>query len=312
MLRTEAFQNDIAQSQYKAILSTIKTEFGVDISESTPVVDPSAETRAAQNIEAIKLSRIFVNCTQSGEFANALSALASLEKLRSDGAHKWSAWAYSDLRKRLCRIAGDLDSSAWCEKKGKLRKAGNMYLDAMHAMGYHPLFNNIRETIYSRYNTVANKAGMRHESYNYGLAYYEAFPLELQALRSQIETHSLTTPFILTVNQGESLDEAVDRAIAPTDQIREKVISAVKNSSSTKVVYDKSWSKKLKKNVYSKRYVKVKADFTPGMYLISFGKNYNITWFSKANNIPLNPKAYQNQQFFKNSCMAEKSKERAL
>jgi hypothetical protein len=182
----------------------------------------------------------------------------------------------------------------------------------MNAMGYHPLFNGIREIAYEKYNRLAGRLGMRHEYYNYSIGYQESYPAELQALRTNIENHPLTTPYILTIQAGESIDEAIDLSIAPSPQIRDKIVSAVKNSTTTKTVWDKYWSKKKKKYCYSKRYVKVKPDFYPGIYLMTFGKNYTVTWVSRENNIPLNPKAYQNQQFLKNSCVAERSKERAL
>ena len=311
-LKTPEFRRDVVMSQYRAILDTIKAEFGVDISGHVRSIDKSDVKRYEDNIEAIKLSRVFVWCTQKGEFTNALAALATLEKQNASGAHKWSAWAYSEMRRRLQRIASGFDTGAWREKKGSLSKAASNYLDVIRTMGYHPLFNGVRETAYERYNAIARRIGLRKQTYNYSIAYQESFPPELQALRSNIENHSLTTPYIVPIQQGETLDEAIDLAIAPSTELREKIVQAVKNSRTTQTVWDKSWSKKKKKYVYYKRYVKVKPDFSPGIYLMTFGRNYQVTWVSKANNIPLNPKAYQNQQFLKNSCFAEKSKERSL
>ncbi|MGL4369389.1 MAG: hypothetical protein ACRCUT_06935, partial [Spirochaetota bacterium] len=132
------------------------------------------------------------------------------------------------------------------------------------------------------------------------------------ALRSGIENHTVGTPYILTIDQGQTLEEAIDCAIAPKEEIRQKVISAVHNSYMTKQVSKKTYSKRKKKYIYTKKKIRVRSDFQPGVYIVTFGRNYTIKNVIRTNNIPFNPKAYQNQQFFKNSCLAEKTKERAL
>ena len=308
-LRTDEYQQTIAQSQYNALLATIKNNFGADLSHSRPA---STGEDCSEAVEAIKLSRIFVLYTQCGEFSKAAHVLTVMEKRLGSTKYSSLVWPYSSLRGRLNRAAAAVNDGEAYARKRKMKKSALSFNRAIQAMGYHPLFNGIRESVYDRYNYSARRAGMRQASYNYGIAHYEAFPPELQRYRSQVENHSFKTPFILTINEGQSLDEAIELAVAPRDELRSKVSGAVHNGYTTKKTYVKTYSKKKKKYIYTTKYVSAKAEYYPGVYIISFGKNMNSTSVQRANNIPFNPKAYQNQQFFKNSCLAEKTKERSL
>jgi len=185
-------------------------------------------------------------------------------------------------------------------------------MNAIQTMAYHPLFNNIRKTTYSAYNSAARKIGKHEIRYEYDLAHFEVFPPDLDSYRTQIENHSLFTPYLLTISDGQSIDNAIDCSIAPNDGLRFKVASAIKKSYMSKAVYVKQYSKKAKRYVYQKQTVRVKSDFTPGLYVIYFDKNLGLKNISRVSSVVFDSRKYQNQLYFKNSCLAEKSKEKAL
>jgi N-acetylmuramoyl-L-alanine amidase len=309
LLRDETYQDTIVESQYEGILSSIKKNFGVDLSQPDPVKTAEEDN---EMLDILKVSRIIVFYTQKGEFAKAISAIDVMENKFRNSAFKNNIWSFSKFKSRLSRLDFLSQSGQGFFKKGQYGKASSSFLNAIQTMAYHPLFNNIREATYTSYNNAARKIGKREIRYNYDLAHFEVFPPDLVSYRTQIEHHSFITPYLLTIGDGQTLDDAIDSSIAPSDGMRIKVSTAIKRSYMSKATYVKQYSKKANRYVYRKQMVKVKSDFTPGLYVIYFDKNLVIKNVTRVPSVVFDSRKYQNQLYFKNSCLAERSKEKAL
>jgi N-acetylmuramoyl-L-alanine amidase len=310
LLKDETYQETIVESQYEGILSAIQRVFGVDLSSSRASKERDEDPLC---IELIKLSRVAVYYTQIGEFKKAVAAINTLEKFAANSKYKNNAAQYSNLKSRLLTVDSYRKTGAAYLKKKNYSKAYIAYQNAVRIMGYNGLFNSIRETIYAENNIAARQLGKRSIYYSYPMVgQYDVNPPLMAAYQTQVENHSLYTPYLITIAEGQSLEEAVDLSIAPRDSQREQIVKAMKYSTISKAVYTKVYSKKSKKYVYQKSIVKMKPEFTPGLYIVSFDKQLGLKSVTRTNSVPFDPNRYQNQQYFKNSSLADRKKEKAL
>jgi tetratricopeptide (TPR) repeat protein len=309
LLRKESFQNDIAQSQYNAVIASIRSKFGVDLTNEKP---DKIRNQNDTETNIITLSRFFVYYTQKGEFNKAISMLDRIEKFRKTSNTEITSSSYSVLRNRIKAISSLVSKARILTSRKKYAKARVQYTKAINTMKYHPLFSNIREIIYEEHNVCARNTGSRQIHYSYRIPNYDVFPPELTSYRAKIENHSVYTPYIITIADNQSLDEAVELSMSPNNDIKEKIISSLRNSSIRKATYKKFYSQKKRRYVYSKVWVKSKPVFSPGMYIVSFSKSFSLKSVTRVPSIIFDPNKYQNQQFFKNSCLAEKTKEKSL
>lgn len=308
LLKEDTFQNDIVVSQYNAILSSIRTTFGVDISGNKP------EKIAVQNekvTDNIILTRFFTFYVQNGEFNKSLALLKDIEVNCSHNS-LGTISSYEKMRSRIKTVAGYISNAETLLKRKRYSKALIQYSKAIQTMNYHPLFNDIREKLYDKYNSCAKYTGTRPIRYSYRIPSYDVFPPELTSYRSKIENHSVYTPYIITISDHQNLEEAVDLSIAPNQDIKPKILSSLSNSTTRIRSYQKVYSAKRKKYVYKKIWIQDKVVFTPGMYIVSFTKSFTLRSIRRVPSVIFDPNKYQNQQFFKNSCLAEKTKVKSL
>jgi N-acetylmuramoyl-L-alanine amidase len=310
LLKDETYQETIVESQYDGIVSAIERVFGVNLSSSRASKERDEDPLCT---DLIKLSRIVVYYTQIGEFQKAVSAITVMEKFAENSKYKSNVSQYSNLKARLYNVDSYRKTGAAYLKKKNYGKAYRAYQNAIRIMGYNGLFNSIRETMYAEHNIAARQIGRRSVYYSYPMVgQYDVNPPLMSAYRSQVENHSLYTPYLITIAEGQSLEEAVDLSIAPRDSQRDQIVKALKYSTISKAVYTKVYSKKSKKYVYQKSIVKTKPEFTAGLYIVSFDKKLGLKSVTRTNSVPFDPNRYQNQQYFKNSSLAERKKEKAL
>jgi tetratricopeptide (TPR) repeat protein len=309
LLRDKKHQDLIVQSQYSGIIEAIKNTFGVDLSSDNPIKvfdqDPSL-------LDSIILNRFALYYTQNMKYAKAIETIRALEQLSSPAISRDNIAAYSGLKNKIYRVMQYDKTAKWYTANGKFIKAMKSYRAAIKIMGRHPLFNGARESTHDFYNYCAERIGARKIFYDNTIKRCDVFPPDMASFRTGIESHSLRTPYIVTITEGQELNEAIDLSIAPGDEIRNRIQNNVRNGYITKSVYMKSYSKIKKRYIYKRAQTRTRADFSPGLYIVRFNKNLSLRSVEKVSNVIFDPNRYQNQQFFKNSCLAEKTKEKSL
>jgi N-acetylmuramoyl-L-alanine amidase len=309
LLRNKNHQDLIVQSQYKGIIDAIKNTFGVDLSTDKPIKlfdqDPYL-------LDSIILNRFVLYYTQNMKYAKALKTIHALENLSAPTKFRENSVAYSNLKDKIVHVLRYDNTAKIYAANGKLINAMKSYRAAIKIMGRHPLFNGAREITYDLHNKCAEKVGARKIFYDNTIKRSDVFPPDMASFRTGIESHSLGTPYIVTITEGQELDDAIDLSIAPGDDIKNRIRNSVRNSYITKIMYKKSYSQKKKRYIYTRTWAKIRPDFSPGLYIIQFNKNFSLKKVEKVSNVLFDPNRYQNQQFFKNSCLAEKTKEKSL
>jgi N-acetylmuramoyl-L-alanine amidase len=310
LLRDETYQETIAECQFEGMLSAIEKGFGVDVSGSTPVKKSETDPLL---IDIIKIERIICYYVQRGDFRKALDCIGYFEKTCAGTKYAKMTATYTAQKGRITDVMNARAAGNAYLKKKKYSQAYKSFQKAVRTMGYHGLFNEIREIIYAESNIAARALGKREIHYYYPtMMQQEVYPADLSHLRANIETHPIGTPYLITINDGQSLEDAVDSSIAPSNDQRAKIISALKNGTVNRSIYKKVYSSKSKKYVYRRTTVKTRPEFFPGIYIVSFDGKLGLKNVTRTNSVPFDPMRYQNQLFFKNSCLAERVKEKAL
>jgi N-acetylmuramoyl-L-alanine amidase len=308
-LKEEHYQDMIAQSQYDSILASFKKIYGVDLSGKKAKLiseqDPQLENY-------ITLTRFFTYYVQKGQFTKAYSMICAMEQYCAGKNSPSNVWAYSKYKRKLISLNRMSTAAQRYYAKGSYAKSCNIYLLMIKMMGYDPLYNNILGATYDKFNLAARKIGKHEINYAYRVPHFNVSPPSLDALLHEAESHSINKPYILTISEGQSIEDAIDLSISPRTEIRGQIIDGIKNGYTYKRSTRKIYSKKYKRYVQSKVLTKEKIDFTPGVYIVSLNNNFTVRSASRTMSVPFSPNRYQNQQFFKNSYLAEKSKEKSL
>ncbi|MBP8082319.1 MAG: N-acetylmuramoyl-L-alanine amidase [Spirochaetes bacterium] len=307
-LRNEKNQNEIALSQYNAIINAIDEKFGVDLTENSI----SKSKTQFDILTLIKLAKMVNYYTSKTNLVKAANICTLMEKNFKSSRYETSTEPYREIRNRVLSANYHLNNASANAKKKRYSAARYSLQKSFDALGKNPYYYPVRTEIAARYKSLTGRNIRR--SMHYGDAanvdnYYET---EFPHLGCNRENHSPASPFILIVRSNQSLEEAMKLSISPSEKYCSRILESLKNARATGYTTQKRYLAKKKRyvNVRIKRSFPVR--FTEGIYIVQFDKNMAVRRAEKVKIVPFDPKRFQNQEYFKNSSLAVKEKEKSL
>ncbi|HRX14812.1 MAG TPA: N-acetylmuramoyl-L-alanine amidase [Spirochaetota bacterium] len=295
-LRIPENQKLIAQQQYLALVASVADIFGVDISNGSL---RKAFDQPENLVNDIILARLAVYYIKKNDRKKAIPICNYIAE-NTNKDIKVSNY-YKFLATRLSSVETNIANAYRNRKKTKLF---NSYLrKARKAVGGAHIFSSTRKSIIALQR--GRKGGHYVASGRRSLPYSKP-------LTTKTEKHSVTTPFLLTIKPGQTLKEAIDQSIAPSDNYKKKVYSAFSDVKVTTVKWVRNYSKKNKKYIWVKKRYKVKKTFKEGIYVVKLDKKFNVISVKEVKRVTFDPTKYQNQEYFKNSCLSNAVKDRSL
>jgi hypothetical protein len=117
---------------------------------------------------------------------------------------------------------------------------------------------------------------------------------------------------IFPVEQNQSLEKAIELALAPDAETLKKLTRSFTNAANMTRKKAVDRMKKNKQPIAALKNITEKVNFNPGIYIVRLDKNLNVISAKYVNSVILNPWQYQNQQYLKNSYFAHDTKEKSL
>lgn len=309
LLRTEPYQDALAHAKYNAIIRGINSTYGIDISHNDAVITSPLDKSM---ILGVMLSRIAMYYLEKSEYKKSVEVINIFEKNIAPRIGLKSAKAFLGLKTRIQRVGALIRTGNTYAAKNKNKKALTYFQSAIRIMGNRPEFKGARESAYLMYNRSAQACGRKNLRYITGYAHYNVSPPNMSFYIKKIENHNITTPYILTISDGQSLEDAVDSSFSANGTVRDKIIEQLRKGYKRKASYKRVYSKTKGRYIWIAKSSGRIVPFSTGVYIISFTKKMKIASVKQVWTVEFNPNRYQNQQFFKNSCLAERSKEKAL
>ena len=307
-LRNEKNQNEIAVSQYNAIIRAIDEKFGVDLTKNSI----SKSKTQFDILTLIKLAKMVNYYTSKTELAKAAGICTLMNKNFASSKFETSTEPYKEIKSRILSANYHMNAASANAAKKRYSAASSSLQKAFNCLGKNPYYYPVRTAIAARYKTLTGKNIRR--SMHYGDAanvdnYYET---EFPHLGCQRENHSPTSPFILIIRANQTLEEAIEVSIAPSEKYRRKIYQSLQNARATGYTTERRFLAKKKRyvNIKVKRSYPIK--FSEGIYIIKFNGNMSVSRAEKVKIVPFDPIRFQNQEYFKNSSLAIKEKDKSL
>ncbi|MFW5807479.1 MAG: hypothetical protein ACOCWH_00330 [Spirochaetota bacterium] len=299
-LRIPRNQRLIAKAQYESLIDSIKAEFGVDISGSSV---RQHFKQPKELVESIALSQIAIYYIKNHKYDEAVYAC----RLTARTSKNKSAKAYyTSVADRLEKASKYIASA---EKNRKNKQAyGTYMLKAIKKLGSENVFSAMRSDLYTKRNKRLGIRPSRDRLYKRKLG----APPRFRPLPVAKESHTYKTPYILTIKPGQTLKDAIAKAIAPHNGIREKVYASFDDVRVTEVKWERKYSNRKKKYYWQKKQYSARKTFEPGIYIIYLNGDYTVQSVKNVERVEFDPKKYQNQEYFKNSSLAAKEMLRSL
>lgn len=307
-LRNEKNQNEIAISQYNAIIRAIDDKFGVDLTKNSI----SKSKTQFDILTLIKLAKMVNYYTSKTELAKAAEICTIMNKNFASSKFETSTEPYKEIKRRILSANYHMNAASAKAAKKRYSAASSSLQKAFNALGKNPYYYPVRTAICARYKSLTGRNIRR--SMHYGDAanvdnYYET---EFPYLSCQRENHSPTSPFILIIRANQTLEEAIELSIAPSEKYSRKIYQSLQSARATGYTTERRFLAKKKRyvNVKVKRSYPIK--FSEGIYIVKFNGNMSVSRAEKVKIVPFDPRRFQNQEYFKNSSLAIKEKDKSL
>lgn len=300
ILRDPEYQEIIAEAQYHAIIKSFNDVFHIDISD-----DDAEKNGVNENaITMMKLSRISFYYIKKGCAENAVSTINKIVKLNNESEYKYSVSPYLDIKNTLLQYEKYFARGFYYLKAKKWWTSRINFLRAWRKVKNTPLFSALREkcekTLIKHFKRVK-------ELENDGSELARKIPVP-----SVIKRASRNTPVIFPVHEGQSVENAVKKALSPDPRSEEILVKSFKEACNWKKKKIYRYSKKKKRTIYYYKWIKEKIDFNPGIYIVKLNNKLKVIKARKVWQVPLDYRYYQNEQYMNNSFIAHTEKEKAL
>ncbi|OHD64825.1 MAG: hypothetical protein A2176_10945 [Spirochaetes bacterium RBG_13_51_14] len=302
-LRDPEYIAKIVDAQYSALLGTINEMFGVDISGSTVKKsgDPSSE-----RIELLKLARLAVYYVKSGDSGSGIRVIREIEKKYAQSRYVDQIAYFTTVKNSLAK-SNRYYATAKNLKKRKKYSAARRYLYlARRALKRAPIFAALHEQYYKELkgSPDISSASLKTDE--------ELVPRNKSNFSSAVVKAPMTRSIILPIEQSQSIEKAIELALAPDGETLKKLVKSFKNAkiiSRNKIAV---YSAKKKRRLFRWGKTVRTVNFGTGIYIVKLDKHCTVISARYANSVPLNPHQHQNQQYLKNSFFANDTKERSL
>jgi len=300
-LKDQEYVKKIAESQYDSLLDAIADTFGVDISGSS--VKKLNDENPRDNIDSLKLARISVYYLRKGCTEKALNAIRIMQKNYSSPNHDGYIKYFSEIRPRLEKSETYYKTALKFKNKKQNKKARYYFSLARKSLSHNPVFS----AYHKRYSVELKQRQANNDSNGYNGHIEKSHIFINPVVRAP-----LSQPVILTLDEGQTLEDAVRTALEPDKTSLKKITSSLKNAKFLIKKRILTYSSKKKKKIVVQKKEYKNASFTRGIYLVTLNKNLTVKNVCRVNKIPLNPGKYQNQLYLKNSYFATGEKNKAL
>ncbi|MBN2160516.1 MAG: N-acetylmuramoyl-L-alanine amidase [Spirochaetes bacterium] len=302
-LKDPEYINKIVESQYTALIETVKEVFAIDISG---MYVQKAGAPSPDRIELLKLARLAIYYIQAVDSNKAVRVIREMERKYSGSRFGEYTYFFSKMKKNLVNSSRHFNLAAKYKRQKKNRLARKHYSLARKYLLRAPIFAKMHERYRNELNMTAveNKAGKSKPM--------KIKPAKTAAAAGVVKRAPLSRSIIFPVEQNQSLEKAIETALAPDAETLKKLVRSFKNAKNTYWKKTRVYSKKKKRKVVRWKQKSRKVRFVPGIYIVKLGKNLNVISARYKNSVTLNPNRYQNQQYLKNSCFAHDKKERTL
>lgn len=298
-LSDQEYISTISNAQYNSLIENIRDVFGVDISKDKP---ESTGKNIENEIELLKLSRIAVHYIKQTETEKALRVISMMEKKCAGTEYASFMNYFLNVRQRIIGAEGLYRTSVQLAKKKNYRLSSHYMAKAASFVGYEPIYSSYLKKY--RINLYQESASS---------SYTAAAPAQKTYKKAAIPQKSyITTPVILTIEEGQSIEEAVDLALSPDADTLQKLVKAVKSANEVRYTNVKTFSKKQNKNIITKKKILEKPDYSKGIFILTLNAKMNVTSVSRVQSVMLDNAKYQNQQYLKNSYFARTEREKEL
>jgi N-acetylmuramoyl-L-alanine amidase len=280
LLASKEYAVKLTDSQYTALLSTIKDVFKVDISSKTPKQlgkKPEDDLR----VEMMKLARIAVYYLKCADTQKALATIDIMEK-KSGKELKPHMSCFAGIKNKIEQTEKLYSLAASTKNKNKKKKqqtAGRYYKQAYDLLSYSPVYKAYKDK-YSRALGI-RKSDTLIASSGGKTAYKPSN--ENKTFFYSNKAPKLRT-ILLPIEDGQSIETAIEAALAPDTETLTKLSDSFRKAK----------------------------EFGRGIYLISINNKLKVTKVQKVSGVLLDPWKYQNQQYLKNSYFAPPSRDKSL
>ncbi|MBN1500882.1 MAG: N-acetylmuramoyl-L-alanine amidase [Spirochaetes bacterium] len=308
MLRSESVQDTIADSQYRAILEAVQSKFRIDISGNDLKKNSGYDKLS---LDALKISRLTLHYISKNELQNAINLCVKLEQEYKNSSD-FKIAPYIEIKNDLLQIRNSLAAARKYRKKKSFKTSRKYYLQAVNISKKSPVYHSLKYHAAREYNEITSKKIKVRSSDEGSGSGYKGHPPTFQPMSIITEKHNFNTPYIFVFDSNDTLQTAIERSITSDPVKVKKLTDNFRKASITKIKWKKYYSSKDKKYKWKKITIVNKVSFSKGIYIIKLDKNMKIISFEKVSRVSFNPRKYQNQLFFKNSYLAEKTKNRLI
>jgi len=288
LLQNDEYCKKIAETHYTAMLSSIKDIFGIDISGSNiKIVNSNYEI----TVTALKLSRIVIYYLNNGTAEKALDAVSLLTALPGYKDAGQLA-CYRQMEIKLLKMIKLQKKAQVLAGKKRYNEAYKNLIAANNQINDSPVYTQLNRNLNLEVKKLIpflkKKQGdiKLKISHNNNSDRVTTSPAEFKKSKP-VKTKTI----ILAVNDAETLQNALTRALAPGDS---KIVSMLeKNLRSTsvnRVTYQSEYSKISKKNISRKIIRKQKISFIKGIYLVRINSSLQIKEVELVDRVLLDPR----------------------
>ncbi len=293
-LRDPEHIEKLVTAQYESLLDTINMVFNVNLEgEMVKKTGALQEDR----LELLKLSRMAVYYIKNGKTSRGIATIRAMERKYGKSRLKTYVYYYSGIRSTLERYARYrrlVAANNWyinkytrlkrkyaADKKKAAYYAGLIKMHRHKRWKYTKKSRNCisRAPIFTAYRSGSRGRSSGRSSRKYVIASkVNKFPVETRKA-------SLDTPVIFPVDEDQSLEDAIIKALDPSEEILKKLTASFRKS---------------------------RTKFSKGIYIVKLNKKLKVVSASRVRSVHLNPKKYQNHEYLKNSCFGSREKIKEL
>ena len=312
------YQRKLAESQYKSFLESVKNIFGIDLSGSEPEMISNGSNYSTT---LLKLSRIALYYIQSNELQKGISIINAMKRIYGGSKYHKYLSPYLKIKKLLTDVNNKF-------ARGKRLIKSKKHLRGKHRKKYWRRYRRGKRLINQAFRQLKNKLLFHSIKKHYETKYKGLIGYRTQRKASskrrgkvsamkkgypaRIRTASLGTPIILPIEEGQSLEDAIRKALMPDEKKLEELVKSFREARFVKWKRVRGYSKKRKKRIYYWKKVIRNVTFTSGIYIVRLNKKSVVISAKRVRKLSLNHQRYQNHQYLKNSYFAFKEKQRSL
>lgn len=302
-LKDPEYIEKIVDSQYHALLETIKDVFGVDLSGSEPSATGGA---ASDRIELLKLARLAIHYIQAVDSGKAIRVIREMERRYAETKYGEYTHFFSKIKNNLVLSSRYYNLARKYTRQKKRRLARKYYSLARKYTMRAPIFAKM----HALYHAEMRSAGISSS------AAAEASPEEASSTASGGPAFAVKAPLrrsiILPIEENQSLEEAIRLALDPDEETLKKLVKSFGNAKNYVKKKKYVYSRKSKKKIVRWTSIPRRVQFRNGIYIVRLDGTCNVIGARHVTRVVLNPAKFQNQQYMKNSYFSHDHKERSL